>query len=49
VIGVRLSDMFSPLRHPPFRRQFLAQAIETVGSALAPVADEAQAAGAAAT
>jgi MFS family permease len=38
VIGVRLSDMISPLRHPPFRRQFLAQAIETVGSALAPVA-----------
>ena len=38
VVGVRPSDMFSPLRHPLFRRQFLAQSIETVGSALAPVA-----------
>ena len=30
--------MISPLRHPPFRRQFLAQAISMTGSSLTPVA-----------
>ena len=35
---MRLAQTLAPLRHRPFRRQFLAQAISTTGSSLAPVA-----------
>jgi MFS family permease len=35
---MRLAQTLAPLRHRPFRRQFLAEAISTTGSSLAPVA-----------
>jgi predicted MFS family arabinose efflux permease len=35
---MRLAQTLAPLRHRPFRRQFLAGAISTTGSSLAPVA-----------
>jgi MFS family permease len=35
---MRLARTFAPLRHPPFRRQFFAQAISMTGSSLTPVA-----------
>src|SRR5215472_15302915 len=35
---MRLAQVLTPLRHRPFRRQFLAEAISTTGTSLAPVA-----------